>query len=145
MLYLGAVGDRYGRKLMLLGGVALSVPACLMAAWAPSVEVLIAARLLGGLSAGMAYPTTLALITALWAGPPRTKAIALWSAVGGRWRRSGPLVAGFLLGRLLVGLGLPGHAAAGRDHARAGGTARPGPRERDHRVRSTTSAASCRS
>jgi hypothetical protein len=47
--------------------------------------VLFAARVLGGLSAGMAYPTTLALITALWSGPGRTKAIALWSA---RDRRS---------------------------------------------------------
>jgi xanthine/uracil permease len=34
VLYLGAIGDRYGRKLMLLLGVALSVPACLLAAWA---------------------------------------------------------------------------------------------------------------
>jgi EmrB/QacA subfamily drug resistance transporter len=103
VLYLGAVGDRYGRKLMLLLGVALSVPACLLAAWAPSIEMLIAARLLGGLSAGMAYPTTLALITALWAGAPRTKAIALWSAVGGAMAAIGPLVAGFLLGEFWWG------------------------------------------
>src|SRR5262245_28004480 len=40
VLYLGAVGDRHGRKRMLLLGVALSVPACLVAAWAPSVNVL---------------------------------------------------------------------------------------------------------
>lgn len=103
VLYLGAVGDRYGRKRMLLGGVALSVPACLLAAWAPSIQVLIAARLLGGVSAGMAYPTTLALITALWSGAPRTKAIALWSAVGGAMAALGPLVAGFLLGEFWWG------------------------------------------
>ena len=36
VLYLGALGDRYGRKLMLLLGMALSVPACLLAAFAPS-------------------------------------------------------------------------------------------------------------
>ena len=52
VLYLGAVGDRYGRKLMLILGMLLSVPACLLAAYAPSDEVLFAARLLGGLSAG---------------------------------------------------------------------------------------------
>ncbi len=77
VLYLGALGDRYGRKLMLILGVVLSVPACLLAAYAPTDGVLVAARVLGGLSAGMAYPTTLAVITALWSGPGRTRSIAL--------------------------------------------------------------------
>jgi EmrB/QacA subfamily drug resistance transporter len=97
VLYLGAVGDRYGRKMMLLLGLALSVPACLLAAFAPSDIVLFIARVLGGLSAGMAYPTTLALITALWSGPGRTKSIALWSAIGGGIAALGPLIAGALL------------------------------------------------
>src|SRR4051794_501084 len=65
VLWLGALGDRYGRKLMLILGVSLSVPACLLAAFGPSIEILIVARLIGGVSAGMAYPTTLALIAAL--------------------------------------------------------------------------------
>src|SRR6516165_12605574 len=69
VLYLGALGDRYGRKLMLILGVGLSIPACITAAWAPNVGVLVFARIVGGLAAGMAYPTTLALVTALWAGP----------------------------------------------------------------------------
>ena len=56
VLYLGAVGDRYGRKAMLVGGMALSIPASLLAALAPSIEVLFAARVLGGVAAGMAYP-----------------------------------------------------------------------------------------
>jgi hypothetical protein len=72
VLYLGAVGDRYGRKTLLIAGTLLSIPACLVAAWAPSDVVLVVARIVGGLSAGMAYPTTLALITALWSGPGRT-------------------------------------------------------------------------
>jgi DHA2 family multidrug resistance protein-like MFS transporter len=97
VLYLGALGDRYGRKLMLLLGLALSVPACLLAAFAPSDVVLFGARVLGGVSAGMAYPTTLALITALWSGPGRTRAIALWSAIGGAIASLGPLIAGALL------------------------------------------------
>ena len=97
VLYLGALGDRYGRKLMLLLGMALSVPACLLAAFAPSDSVLFIARVIGGLSAGMAYPTTLALIAALWSGPGRTKAIALWSALGGAIASLGPLVSGALL------------------------------------------------
>jgi EmrB/QacA subfamily drug resistance transporter len=98
VLYFGALGDRYGRKTMCVGGVLLSIPVCLLAGYAPNIEVLIVARFLGGLSAGMAYPTTLALITALWApGEARTKSIALWSALGGAIAALGPLVAGGLL------------------------------------------------
>jgi MFS transporter, DHA2 family, multidrug resistance protein len=97
VLWLGALGDRYGRKLMLILGMALSIPACLLAAYAPSDAVLFAARVLGGISAGMAYPTTLALIAALWSGPGRTRAIALWSAIGGGIASLGPLAAGALL------------------------------------------------
>jgi EmrB/QacA subfamily drug resistance transporter len=103
VLWLGALGDRYGRKTMLLLGVALSIPACLVAAWAPDIEVLIGARIVGGISAGMAYPTTLALITALWSGPARTHSIALWSALGGAISALGPLTAGWLLGEFWWG------------------------------------------
>jgi MFS transporter, DHA2 family, multidrug resistance protein len=97
VLWLGALGDRYGRKQMLLIGTTLAIPASLLAAFAPSVGVLIVARLLGGLSAGMAYPTTLALITALWSGPARTHSIALWSSLGGAITALGPLLSGLLL------------------------------------------------
>ncbi|MDO8148806.1 MFS transporter [Isoptericola sp. b515] len=97
VLYLGAVGDRYGRKLLLLIGTGLTVPFSLLAAWAPSVEVLFVARLGGGLCAGMAFPTTLALISALWSGPGRTRAIALWSGIGAAFAALGPLAAGWSL------------------------------------------------
>jgi MFS transporter, DHA2 family, multidrug resistance protein len=103
VLWFGAVGDRYGRKQMLLVGVALSLPACLVMAWAPSIGVLIGARFVGGLAAGMAYPTTLSLITALWSGPGRTRCIALWSAIGGGVSALGPLVAGLLLAKFWWG------------------------------------------
>jgi DHA2 family multidrug resistance protein-like MFS transporter len=97
VLWLGAVGDRHGRKLMILLGMGLSIPASMVAAWAPTIGVLTLARLVGGVAAGMAFPTTLALITALWTGPARTKSIALWSALGGGFSALGPLAAGALL------------------------------------------------
>src|SRR6478672_3583192 len=81
VLYLGALGDRYGRKMMLLLGMGLTIPASLLAGFAP----------------GMAYPTTLALITALWSGAARTRSIALWSAIGGAIASLGPLLSGALL------------------------------------------------
>ena len=97
VLYLGALGDRYGRKMMLLLGMGLSIPASLLAGFAPSDGVLFVARVLGGVAAGMAFPTTLALITALWSGAARTRSIALWSAIGGAIASLGPLLSGALL------------------------------------------------
>jgi len=97
VLWLGALGDRYGRKMMLLLGVTLAMPAALMAGFAPTIQILIAARLFGGFAAGMAYPTTLALIAALWTGAGRTRSIALWAALGGAISSLGPLMSGFLL------------------------------------------------
>ena len=97
VLWFGALGDRYGRKMMAIGGTALAIPFTLLAGFAPSDSVLMIARLGGGVAAGMAYPTTLSLITALWSGPPRTRAIALWSGLGAAASALGPLIAGFLL------------------------------------------------
>ncbi len=54
VLWLGALGDRYGRKLMALLGVALAIPAALISGFAPTISVLIFGRLAGGFAAGMA-------------------------------------------------------------------------------------------
>jgi DHA2 family multidrug resistance protein-like MFS transporter len=97
VVYLGALGDRYGRKMMLVLGMLVSIPASLLAALAPSIGILFVARLVGGVAAGMAFPTTLALITALWSGPPRTRSIALWSGIGGAIAALGPVISGALL------------------------------------------------
>ena len=97
VLYLGALGDRYGRKMMLIIGTLLAIPASLLAAYAPTDSILFVARILGGLAAGMAFPTTLALITALWSGPGRTRSIALWSGVGGAIAALGPLLSGLFM------------------------------------------------
>jgi MFS family permease len=83
--------------MLLIIGMVVTIPADLMAAFAPSIELLIVARIIGGLAAGMAYPTTLALVTALWSGPARTRSIALWAAIGGGLTALGPLLSGLLL------------------------------------------------
>lgn len=98
VMYFGALADRYGRKQLLLIGMALTVVASILSAVSPSVELLIGARIFTGLAAGMAFPTTLSLITALWAeGPRRTTAIALWASLGGMASVAGSVVAGALL------------------------------------------------
>lgn len=98
VLYLGALGDRYGRKLMLMLGMILTLPASAVSAWAPDGAVLIGGRIFTGVAAGLAYPTTLALITALWGpGKKRVAAIALWSGIGSGGAVLGPVIAGALL------------------------------------------------
>lgn len=98
VLYFGALGDRYGRKRLLLLGMALTLPASAMSAWAPDGPILIVGRIFTGIAAGLAYPTTLALITALWGpGRARVKAIALWSGIGSGGAVLGPVIAGALL------------------------------------------------
>lgn len=97
VLWFGAIGDHHGRKMMLLIGTFLAIPSSLLAGFAPSIEILIAARIFGGLAAGMAFPTTLALIAALWSGKHRTRSIALWSGVGAAVAALGPMISGFLL------------------------------------------------
>lgn len=97
VLYLGAVGDRHGRKLLFVLGGALTIPTAFLAAYAPNGEVLAVARLLGGIAAAMLFPTTLSLISALYSGRARVKAIALWSGVGGGFAALGPVVGGWLL------------------------------------------------
>ncbi|HVB45050.1 MAG TPA: MFS transporter [Streptosporangiaceae bacterium] len=103
VLWLGALGDRHGRKLMLVIGTSLAIPVSLLAGYSPTDKVLGIARILGGICAGLAYPTTLALITALWSGPSRTRAIALWSGIGGAIAALGPLISGALLERFWWG------------------------------------------
>ena len=88
VLYLGAIGDRYGRKLMLSWAWRCrSRPACSLrmrrtrrCSSSPESSV--------GVSAGMAYPTTLALIAALWSGAGSNKSIACGRPSAGRSPRS---------------------------------------------------------
>jgi len=103
VLYFGALGDRYGRKMMLIVGTTLAIPFSLLAAFSPNETVLFVARVAGGMSAGMAFPTTLALITALWSGPARTKSIALWSGIGAAISALGPMLSGLCLERFWWG------------------------------------------
>lgn len=97
VLYLGAVADRYGRYPMLIGGLALSIPAALLAGLAPDVEVLAIGRLVGGIAAGMAFPTTLSIIADLFSGSAKTRAIALWTGIGCGASALAPAIAGYLL------------------------------------------------
>ncbi|MFM8155821.1 MAG: MFS transporter [Actinomycetes bacterium] len=97
VLYLGTIGDRYGRKLLFTLGGILTIPTSLLAAWAPNAEMLTIARFLGGIAAALLFPTTLSLINALYRNKAKVGAIALWSGIGGGGAALGPLLGGWLL------------------------------------------------
>ncbi|MEI8081000.1 MAG: MFS transporter [Actinomycetes bacterium] len=103
VLYLGAVGDRYGRRKLLLIGSFLCVPFSLLSAYAQTPQVLIAAQICVGIAGAMLYPTTLSLITSLWSGSRLTAAIALWTGVGLGTSILGPIFGGWLLDRVWWG------------------------------------------
>jgi len=97
VLYLGAVGDRYGRKKLLLLGAALCIPFSILSSLAHGWHGLVLAQMATGVAGGMIYPTTLSLITALYSGKTMTRAVALWMGIGAGASVFGPLVGGFLL------------------------------------------------
>ncbi|WP_205323713.1 MFS transporter [Glycomyces sp. YM15] len=83
LLPLGAVGDRWGRKPVLLAGLAVFGIASAAAGLAPTTEVMFAARFLSGVGAAMIMPVTLSVITATFPDDDRSKAIGVWTAVAG--------------------------------------------------------------
>ncbi|MEU5342654.1 MFS transporter [Streptomyces sp. NPDC020766] len=83
LLPLGAIGDRFGRKPMLLAGLTVFGVANAVASLAPSTEVMLAARLLGGVGAAMIMPITLAVITSTFPKEERGRAIGVWTGVAG--------------------------------------------------------------
>ena len=104
LLAMGALGDRIGRRRLLLIGVSLFAAASLAAAFAGSAAQLIAARVLMGLAGAALMPSTLALIRGMFADRrQRTAAIAVWTASFSLGGLLAPVVGGLLLGRFWWG------------------------------------------
>jgi len=97
MFTFGLLGDRFGRKPVLLSGLALFGIASLMSAWTTSPMQLIGTRALMGVGAATILPTTLSVITNVFPDRERAKAIGLWSAANGIGIAIGPLTGGYLL------------------------------------------------
>ena len=112
LITMGSLGDRIGRRrLLLIGAVAFSA-ASLLAAYAQSAEMLIAARAVLGIAGATLMPSTLALIRNLFHDEAdRTKAVAIWSRRPDRRRRRRPGHQRGAAGALLVGLGVPDQPA----------------------------------
>ncbi|MGW5738374.1 MULTISPECIES: MFS transporter [Streptomyces] len=83
LLPLGALGDRWGRKPMLLAGLSVFGVANVVAGLASSAEVMLGARLFSGIGAAMIMPITLAVITSTFPAEERGRAIGVWTGVAG--------------------------------------------------------------
>src|SRR5436305_14038023 len=98
MLSAGSLSDRFGRRGWLSAGLALFAVTSAVAAQVNSADVLIAARAAMGVGAAVIFPTTLSLITNIFADPvKRAKAIGLWAAMVGVGVAAGPISGGWLL------------------------------------------------
>jgi EmrB/QacA subfamily drug resistance transporter len=93
----GALGDRYGRRLSLLSGLAVFAAGSTMAAFATGTGMLIGARVVMGLGAAFVMPATLSILNAVFPPAERPQAIAAWSAVAGVGIVIGPTLGGLLL------------------------------------------------
>jgi MFS transporter, DHA2 family, multidrug resistance protein len=104
LLAMGAVGDRIGRRRLLLAGVTLFSASSLAAAFAGTATQLILARVLMGLAGASLMPSTLALIRNMFADRrQRTAALGVWSASFSLGGLLGPLVGGALMERFWWG------------------------------------------
>ncbi len=83
LLPIGAIGDRWGRKPVLLTGLATFAVASVAAATAGSATVILLARLLAGAGAAMIMPVTLSVVTSSFPADKRANAIGIWAGFAG--------------------------------------------------------------
>jgi EmrB/QacA subfamily drug resistance transporter len=93
----GALGDRHGRRRIFVLGASLFTAASLLCAIAPTVELLVVARLLQGIGGALLTPGSLAMIESSFRPGDRARAIGAWSGLGGVATAIGPLLGGYLV------------------------------------------------
>jgi len=93
----GSLGDRLGRRKVFLIGVVWFALASALCGLAPSIGVLIGARVLQGIGGALLTPGALAIIQATFAAQDRARAVGAWSGLGGVAAAVGPILGGWLV------------------------------------------------
>ncbi|HEX8647648.1 MAG TPA: MFS transporter [Thermoleophilaceae bacterium] len=97
LVAMGRLADQFGRRRLMLNGLTLFGVGSLLCAIAPSIEVLIAARVLQGLGASILVPLTLATTIMVFPPEQRGKGVAIQAVVGNLGAVVGPVAGGLLL------------------------------------------------
>ncbi|MFE1592458.1 MFS transporter [Nocardia sp. NPDC058705] len=98
LITMGNLGDRVGRRNILLAGAAIFGIASVLAAFAPTAPILIAARVLMGVGGATLLPSSLSLISTLFPNArERATAIGIWTAFFAGGSAVGPIIGGVLL------------------------------------------------
>jgi EmrB/QacA subfamily drug resistance transporter len=97
LLPIGALGDRLGRKPILLTGLVLFMAANALGGLSTTTGMLLAARILAGVAAAMIMPVTLSVITSSFPPEQRARAVGIWSGFAGAGGILGLFVASFLI------------------------------------------------
>jgi EmrB/QacA subfamily drug resistance transporter len=93
----GSLGDRLGRRRVFLVGVVWFALASALCGLAPSIGVLIGARVLQGVGGALLTPGSLAIIQSTFAADDRPRAVGAWSGLGGVASAIGPVLGGWLV------------------------------------------------
>ncbi len=97
LIVAGALADRYGRRRIFIIGLATFGVISALCGLAPTLEILIVARLLQGAAGALLVPGSLAIITAAFEGAARARAFGLWAASTSALTLLGPIVGGLLV------------------------------------------------
>ncbi len=100
LILAGALSDHLGRRRMFTIGLAGFGLTSVLCGLAPSLELLVAARVLQGAAGALLVPGSLAIIAATFEGPARARAFGLWAAATSATIVLGPIVGGVLVGTI---------------------------------------------